>query len=75
MTVQELSEVYRQSAERIAPRLRLLRQQERRAEDPETAYRLWRRMVTLESIRRQDLEIAEHLAQYGKGGSKCTRRP
>lgn len=64
MTMKELSESYRQSAELLRNRLRLLRAQRSQEKDPEEQFRLERRIQDLTPMLTQMNELAELTEHY-----------
>lgn len=64
MTLLELSVLYAESAERIRLRIARLREDARRAPDPETARALEARIAALRPMLRQCRELAVLTARY-----------
>ena len=64
MTLLELSEQYKDSADLIAGRLRQLREQERRTADEEVQQQLHRRILDLNPLLRQCRDTQRLLANY-----------
>ena len=68
MTLLELSAEYRESAELLRSRLRTLRCQLRRAEEPAVCFSLQRRIAMLTELLRQTKELAELTERYYERG-------
>lgn len=66
--MEELSRAYAHSASLLRARLRELRQALETAEDPETVFRLKRRMAELTPILTQMNELAELTGRYYERG-------
>ncbi len=64
MTMQELSEGYRQSAELLRQRLRWLRRQEKLTDDPALLFQLSRRKAVLTQMLTEMNELAALTAHY-----------
>ena len=68
VTLLELSAEYRESAELLRSRLRTLRRQLRRAEEPAVCFSLQRRIAMLTELLRQTNELAELTERYYERG-------
>lgn len=68
MTLAEISVEYAKSAKLLKTRLRLLRQELARAEDPEEIWHLKRRIAELTPMLTQMNELAELTARYYERG-------
>ena len=68
MKLEELSEGYRYSAELLRSRLRQLRQEASRCQDPGEKWHLQQRIRTLTPILTQMNELAELTARYYERG-------
>ena len=68
MTLEELSQAYREAAVPLRARLRELRQALAAAEDPEESFRLQRRIAELTPMLTQVNELAELTAHYYEWG-------
>ena len=68
MTMQELSRCYEEAAVPLRRRLRELRQQLQKAEDPEQIFHLKRRIAELTPMLTQMNELAELTARYYERG-------
>lgn len=68
MTMEELSEAYRQAAEAIAGRIGELREEMKTTDDAERRDRLQRRIAELRPLRREARELAELTAHYYERG-------
>ena len=64
MTLREISKEYRVSARLLSDRLRLLRGQARKTDDPEERWRLQRRIAVLTEMLTQMNELAVHTERY-----------
>lgn len=68
MTLQQLSAGYRDSAQLLRERLRLLRRSLARAEDPEEIWHIKRRIAELTPMLTQMNELAELTERYYEKG-------
>ena len=68
MTLEELSVQYREAAQPIRARLRLLRQERKHVTDREALFRIDRRMRILSTLLHQTNEMAELTAHYYERG-------
>ena len=68
MTLEELSQAYREAAVPLRARLRELRQALAAAEDPEESFHLQRRIAELTPMLPQVNELAELTAHYYERG-------
>lgn len=64
MTMIELSRLYAADADRVRVRIRQLREQEKLEPQPEAAYRLHQRLLSLLEIQRDLNATAEWTARY-----------